>query len=72
MYASSTVYPSTFYDVVFGDNSTLPCSPLTGVPPCPSPQPTPIAGYLAGTGYDRVTGIGVPFGRALVKAGAGI
>jgi subtilase family serine protease len=70
MYASASVYPSTFYDVVFGDNSTLPCSPLEGT--CPTPQPTPIAGFLAGTGYDRVTGIGVPFGRALVKAGAGI
>jgi len=70
-YASSA-YGSTFYDVVFGDNSQLPCSPLEGTCPSAAPVPTAVPGYLAGVGYDRVTGLGVPFGRALVKAAAGI
>jgi kumamolisin len=69
-YKTASTYADTFYDVVFGDNSQLPCSPIDGS--CPSPQPTPVAGYIAGTGYDRVTGLGVPFGRALIKTIAGI
>ncbi|MBD5635088.1 MAG: hypothetical protein IAI49_11480 [Candidatus Eremiobacteraeota bacterium] len=69
-YATASIYAATFYDVVFGDNSELPCSVYDGT--CPSPAPTPVAGYLAGKGYDRVTGLGVPFGRALIKTVAGV
>jgi kumamolisin len=69
-YKTAGTYADTFYDVVFGDNSQLPCSPALGS--CPNPAPTPVAGYLAGAGYDRVTGLGVPFGRALIKTVVGI
>jgi subtilase family serine protease len=69
-YATPSIYASTFYDVVFGDNSEDTCSVSGGT--CPSPVPTPVAGYTAGVGYDRVTGIGVPFGRALIKTIAGV
>jgi kumamolisin len=76
-YADATTYASTFYDVTFGDNSQVPCTVYgSGLPypPCANPNatPTPVAGYSAGVGYDRATGIGVPFGRASVKAFAGI
>jgi len=73
-YADATTYASTFYDVTFGDNAQVPCTVYsgTGYPACPNPTPTPVAGYSAGVGYDRATGIGVPFGRASVKAFAGI
>jgi pseudomonalisin len=74
IYGNPTQYPATFTDVLFGDNSQLPicASPQTGATPCPSPNPTPIAGYQAGKGYDLVTGIGVPAGRALIKAVVGV
>jgi len=72
IYANPSLYAATFYDIVFGDNSQ---PPACTTPPCPTPPaatPTPVAGYVAGTGYDRVTGIGVPFGRALIKAVVGV
>jgi subtilase family serine protease len=69
-YKTASTYADTFYDVVFGDNSQLTCSPIEQT--CPSPQPTPVAGYNAGVGYDRVTGLGVPFGAALIKTITGI
>jgi subtilase family serine protease len=69
-YASASTYASTFYDVVFGDNSQLTCSQYEGT--CPSAPPSPVPGYLAGVGYDRVTGLGVPFGRNLIKTVVGI
>jgi kumamolisin len=54
-------YAQTFYDVVYGDNSQSPVAP--------SPSASPLdPGYNAGPGYDQVTGIGVPFARALIKA----
>jgi subtilase family serine protease len=54
-------YAETFYDVVYGDNQQAPASP--------GPTSSPLdPGYDAGRGYDLVTGLGVPFGRALVKA----
>lgn len=68
-YKTPTTYAATFYDVVFGDNSELPCSP--GVT-CPAPQPSPAPGYQAGVGYDRITGLGVPFARALIKTITGV
>jgi subtilase family serine protease len=69
-YQNATTYADTFYDVTFGDNSQLPCSPYLQT--CPSPQPTPVPGYVAGVGYDRATGLGVPFGRSLIKTIVGI
>ncbi|MGB6987330.1 MAG: protease pro-enzyme activation domain-containing protein, partial [Candidatus Aquilonibacter sp.] len=65
LYASgSTILPTyaqTFYDVVYGNNAQNPVAP--------SPSASPLdPGYSAGVGYDQVTGIGVPFARALIKA----
>ncbi len=54
-------YAQTFYDVVYGDNAQNPVAP--------SPSASPLdPGYNAGPGYDQVTGLGVPFARALIKA----
>jgi kumamolisin len=65
LYASgSTILPTyaqTFYDVVYGDNAQNPVAP--------GPSASPLdPGYNAGPGYDQVSGIGVPFARALIKA----
>jgi subtilase family serine protease len=51
-------YAQTFYDVLYGDNQQL----NTTNPAIYDP------GYAAGPNYDQVTGIGVPFARALIKA----
>jgi kumamolisin len=48
-------YHQTFYDVVYGNNQQ---TGPGGLDP----------GYNAGHGYDLVTGLGVPFARALIKA----
>jgi subtilase family serine protease len=84
IYANSTQYASAFYDVVYGDNATV-CTtpPPHTMPGLRKPQvsatatasacPNPLnSGYAAGTGYDPVTGIGVPYARALIKAVVGI
>jgi subtilase family serine protease len=60
-------YASTFYDVTFGDNGIVPCQ-QTGS--CGA-NPTPAPGYYAGTGYDLVTGLGVPFARHLIATVTG-
>jgi subtilase family serine protease len=57
-------YAQSFYDVVYGDNQLVPASPGPTSPPLDP-------GYNAGPGYDQVTGIGVPFARALIKAVTG-
>jgi subtilase family serine protease len=57
IYQNSTQYPATFYDVLFGNNS-LPSTGGSGQDP----------GFNAGKGYDRVTGLGAPFGRNLVSS----
>lgn len=54
-------YAQTFYDVVYGYNQQHVAKPTPTSPPL-------APGYGAGTGYDQVTGIGVPFARALIKA----
>lgn len=51
-------YAQTFYDVLYGDNQQQ----NTSNPAIYDP------GYNAGPNYDQVTGIGVPFARALIKA----
>jgi subtilase family serine protease len=65
IYANSSTYATTFYDVVYGSNNTY-CIPTAT--PCPSPTNP---GYSSGQGYDLVTGIGVPYARALIKAVVG-
>lgn len=73
IYNSSTLYPATFLDIVDGNNGVRPCSVNPGqVGPCPNPSPTVDPGFNAGTGYDLTTGIGVPFGRHLIKSVVGI
>jgi subtilase family serine protease len=54
-------YAQAFYDVVYGDNQQVPAAPGPTSPPLDP-------GYNAATGYDQVTGIGVPFARSLIKA----
>lgn len=49
-------YANVFYDVVYGDNTM------------PGASATPVPGDVAGTGYDEVTGLGVPFARHLITA----
>lgn len=66
----SSEYPSVFYDVLYGNNAQLPSCTFTGATPCPAGTLDP--GYSAGTGYDLVTGIGVPFARSLIHAVVGI
>ena len=65
IYGNATTYANTFYDVLYGNNS-LNCFGFST--PCPAPTDP---GYSAGKGYDLVTGIGVPFARALIKAVTG-
>jgi subtilase family serine protease len=73
IYNSSTLYPATFLDIVDGSNGVRPCSVNPGqVGPCPNPSPTIDPGFHAGQGYDLTTGIGVPFGRHLIKAVVGV
>jgi subtilase family serine protease len=69
IFNNATQYPQTFYDVTFGNTGVIPCLNNPGqVGPCPNPQPTPDAGFDAGTGFDLVTGVGVPFAGHLINA----
>jgi subtilase family serine protease len=61
IYGSKTQYPSTMFDVTYGDISAIPG-------PTPGPSTTPAPGYMAGVGYDLTTGIGVPFAGHLINA----
>jgi subtilase family serine protease len=73
IYNSTTQYPATFLDIVDGNNGITPCAVNPGqVGPCPNPSPTPGPGFNAGKGYDLTTGIGVPFGRHLIKSVVGV
>ncbi|HEV3152568.1 MAG TPA: protease pro-enzyme activation domain-containing protein [Candidatus Baltobacteraceae bacterium] len=58
-------YPNVFYDVVYGQNPNL---PGPGPANTPNPNATPVPGYVAGAGYDEVTGVGVPFAGHLIQA----
>ena len=51
-------YAQTFYDVLYGSNAMV----------NPSPGATPVPGQAAMTGYDQVTGVGVPFAGHLIQA----
>jgi subtilase family serine protease len=70
IYKNATQYPTTFYDVVFGNNGITPCTQSAAG--CPSPEPPSEPGYNAGIGYDLTTGIGVPFARHLIESVVGI
>jgi subtilase family serine protease len=64
IYSNKTQYAQTFYDVLYGSNAMLPPSQGT-----PAPGVTPIpGGQNAMTGYDQVTGVGVPFAGHLIQA----
>ncbi len=52
-------YAQTFYDVLYGDNGMV--NPSNGTA-------TPVPGQQAMTGYDQVTGVGVPFAGHLIQA----
>jgi kumamolisin len=66
--AIAPTYASTFYDVLYGSNAQAVQSPG----PTPVPAGAYDAGYNAGPGYDLVTGLGVPFARALIHSVAGV
>lgn len=62
LYSLAATNSSVFHDIVSGDNK-VPCT--AGTPDCPSGG---TIGYLTGTGYDPVTGLGSPDAGALVNA----
>jgi len=64
-YKNPATYASTFADVLFGNNALPGASPGTSAAGANG-------GYAAGTGYDLVTGIGVPYARNLIKAVVGV
>ncbi|HLI94852.1 MAG TPA: protease pro-enzyme activation domain-containing protein [Candidatus Baltobacteraceae bacterium] len=59
-FAPHLSYAQTFYDVLYGSNAMTNSAPAT---------PTP--GEKAMTGYDQVTGVGVPFAGHLIQAVTG-
>jgi subtilase family serine protease len=87
IYANAQKYATTFLPVTYGNNAlaaycyynaaTDPTncpSPAPGSTATPLPSPVPLAsGYTANSagGYNNLTGIGVPFARALIKAVVG-
>jgi hypothetical protein len=71
IYGNGTAYQNTFYDVTYGNNAMLPYCQINtcaGVTPAPNPTVPLDPGYNAAPGYDLLTGIGVPFARALIRA----
>jgi len=88
IYSSATTYGSTFLSVLYGDNSlTAYCANSANAASdptdCPSPgpnaTPTPAIppldpGYSANPngGYNQLTGLGVPFARALIRSVVGV
>ncbi len=87
-YANAKTYASTFLPIVYGNNALAQfcyyntgdpngiCpSPAPGVSPTPMPSAIPLdPGYSAnpGGGYNQLTGIGVPFARALIRSVVGV
>jgi subtilase family serine protease len=60
LYSLAATLPSSFHDIITGDNK-VPCT--TGSTDCPSG--TTSIGYSAGTGYDMATGLGTIDASAL-------
>ena len=87
-YSNAKTYATTFLPVTYGNNAlaaycyynsgTDPTNcptPAPGSSPTPLPSPIPVdPGYSANPagGYNQVTGIGVPFARALIRSVVGI
>ena len=69
IYNNTQQYPFTFYDVTFGNNGVVACQ-QNGT--CHGTSPTPDPGYVAGSGFDYDTGIGVPFARHLIQTIVGV
>jgi len=69
IYNDANAYANVFDDVTFGANGVVPCRQSNSCQAGSNPTPAP--GYQAGTGYDHVTGIGVPFARHLIQAVTG-
>ena len=78
IYHTASTYNSTFLSVLYGNNSLLPICQQEGNCPSPAPGATPTPGLDPGFnanpngGYNQITGLGVPFGRALIKAVVGV
>ncbi len=87
IYRNAAAYGKTFLPVTYGNNSVaLYCyyngsdvancpTPAPGSTATPRPVPIPIdSGYNANPngGYNQITGIGVPFARALIRAVVGV
>ena len=87
IYSNTAMYGSTFLPVTYGDNSLVEyCSNPANAgdtTDCPTPGPNATAtpavppldpGYSANPsgGYNHLTGLGVPFGRALIRAIVGV
>lgn len=69
IYGNAAQYATTMADVTYGDNSAYPRATPTPAPgTTPGPKPTIMPGFQAGTGYDMVTGVGVPFAGHLINA----
>ena len=64
--ANPTTYASAFHDITVGNNQ-VPCTPLSPDRPTGS---NPVIGYVAGTGYDQTTGIGLVNAANLATAWA--
>lgn len=56
---ANLTYAQTFYDVLYGSNAMVNPGSSTA---------TPVPGEKAMTGYDQVTGVGVPFAGHLIQA----
>jgi kumamolisin len=64
-FAPHASYAQTFYDVLYGSNQ------MASNPGSTTPA-TPVPGASAMTGYDKVTGVGVPYAAHLINAIAGL
>jgi kumamolisin len=86
-YETAAAYGSTFLPVLYGDNSQIAFCYYNSADTqlCPTPAPgqtaTPVPsippldpGYSAnpGGGYNQLTGLGVPFARALIRSVVGV
>ncbi len=87
IYKNAQAYATTFLPVTYGNNAlvqycyyhggdTANCpSPAPGATATPLPVPIPVdSGYSANPngGYNQVTGLGVPFARALIRTVVGV